>query len=47
MDTENVIKLLIDNSKEYKGNIEEILSKYFEQNPESLQEWKKWFKIQN
>jgi len=37
-----VIKHLTENS-DYKENIEEILTKYFEQNKNMLREWSDWF----
>jgi len=37
-----VIKHLTENS-DYKENIEEILTKYFEQNENMLREWSDWF----
>ena len=42
---DKVIKLLIDNigKHDYRENVEEILTKYFKQNPVALQEWQEWF----
>ena len=44
-----VIKLLLDHNTEndYRQNLEEILSKYFEQNPMTLKDWKAYFNLKD
>ena len=42
MDKDQIIKLMMENDS-YKENIEDILDLYFRENPNSLEEWDKWF----
>ena len=40
---EGVAVKLIENIHDYQGNIIEMLTNYFEQNPDMLKDWSDWF----